>query len=89
MQVRCNVVAQKREEAGNRKGFIAVTNHFEVYRMVVVKVGKEGDSRVDGDHENDPDDTRARLGVFFDEGSHRAHTVFVRRASDNAWHVGI
>jgi len=63
MQVRCNVVAQKREEAGNRKGFIAVTNHFEVYRMVVVKVGKEGDSRVDGDHENDPDDMFLFVGL--------------------------
>lgn len=56
--------------------------------MVVVKVGEEGHCRVDGYHENDPDDTRERLGAFW-KGAHRAHTVFVRRASDNAWHVGI
>ena len=63
VQVRRNVVAEERKEACNCKSFIAVTNDFEVYGVIVVEVGEEGDDGIDGDHEDDSDDTREWSGV--------------------------
>lgn len=50
-------MAQEGEETGDCKGFIAVTNDIEVNGMKVKEVRQKGNDGIDGDHEEDTDDT--------------------------------
>ena len=51
------VMAEQRKEAGNGKCFVAVSEDRVIYRMLVKEVGKKGDRGVDGNHEENTDDT--------------------------------
>ena len=57
VQTRSDVMTHESEKAGNGKSLVAVTQDFEVYGFLVVKVAEEGDNGVDGDHDKDSDDT--------------------------------
>lgn len=61
MQVRRDVMAQQGEEAGNREGLVAVAQDLEVDGVQVEVVREEGDGRVDGNHEEDTNDTTVPL----------------------------
>lgn len=57
MQVRRDIVAQQGEEAGDGKGLVAVAQDLKVDGVQVEVKGEVGDGGVDGDHEEDSDDT--------------------------------
>ena len=56
VQVGSNICAKQTEEGGNGKGFVTISNDFEVDAVVVVVVRKEGNGSVDRDHEEDSND---------------------------------
>ncbi|KFY42728.1 hypothetical protein V494_02286 [Pseudogymnoascus sp. VKM F-4513 (FW-928)] len=49
------VVAQQREEGGDREGFVAVRDDAEVHAVVVEPEGEKARHGVDGDHDEDAD----------------------------------
>ena len=57
MQIRRHVVTEQVEEAGDGERLVAVAQDVEVDAVFVEEVGEEGDDGVDGDHEEDADDT--------------------------------
>jgi hypothetical protein len=78
-----HVVTEEGEEAGNGECLVASHDDFEVDGMSVEEVGKERDNGVDGDHEEDADDTVGvrRSRVALKSGINL--TAFVCRASNN------
>lgn len=57
VQIGRNVVAEEGEEGSNGESLIAVTDHFKVNIVGVEEVRQEGDDAVDGQHEDNTDDT--------------------------------
>lgn len=57
MEVRGDVVAEKREEGGDGKSFVAVAENAEIDVFLIVKSSEPCDEGIDGDHEEDADDT--------------------------------
>lgn len=63
-----NVLAQEREKGGNRKRLVAVADQLIVDGFVVEVDLQEAGDGVDGDHEEDANDTIASkhwLAVFY------------------------
>jgi len=64
MEIRCDVVAEKGKEGGDRKSFVAIGYDIKIDRMPVKPERKEGGDGVNGYHEENSDDTgRARSVV--------------------------
>lgn len=57
MQVGCNIIAEEGEEGSNGESLIAIADYFKVYIVGVEEVRQEGDDAVDGQHEDNTDDT--------------------------------
>jgi len=63
MQITLQVMAHEREKTRNRERLITIAQDFPVERVFVVYVGDEGDTRVDGYHEEDADDVFLLVGT--------------------------
>lgn len=87
VQIRRNVVAHEREEAGNGEGFIAVSQNLEVYGFLVIEVAEEGDDGVNRDHDENSNDAAA-VSLWAMAYMCRL-TVFARTASSSVWHAGV
>lgn len=59
MQIRCDIVTHEGEEGGDTEGFVTVTEDLEVDGIVVEENAEPGDEGIDGDHEQDANDTRS------------------------------
>ena len=53
VQIWCDVVAHQCEETCDCKSLVTISDCFIVNRVMVIEVGKEGDDGVDGDHDED------------------------------------
>lgn len=62
VQARRHVLAHEREEAGDGKRLVAVSQHLEVDCVRVVQDAEEGHRRVNWDHKQDADDVLLLTG---------------------------
>ena len=59
MQIRSDIVAHEGEESGDTEGFVTVTEDLEVDGIVVEENAEPGDEGINGDHEQNANDTRS------------------------------
>lgn len=80
-------MTQQGKETRNGKRFVAISNDFKVYRMVVERIGKERDGGIDGNHKENTDDTVTRLARANVGATKPRLTVSVPRASNSVLHA--
>lgn len=83
VQIRSDVVAHKREKAGNRKSLVAVSQYLKVYGLLIVEVAEEGYNGVDGNHYKNADDA-IPLSILICTGKACKHTASAHKASGSA-----
>lgn len=57
MEIGGDIMAQQREEGGNRERFVAVAHHAIVDSMFVEEDAQPGNKRINRHHQQDPNDT--------------------------------
>lgn len=72
MQIRCDVVAQKGEEAGNCESLVAVSSELKVYGVMVIKVTEERNNGIYRYHDQNADDT-AHVSLYMERARVNAY----------------